>query len=94
LTSNAIHDILFIHKEGTLKGEKPYMLLQILHIVNFPVIEGLCNKPHILLWDGQNAHYALLSVSLSRTYLREGCRVGSIVRLMRYCCRTLDSGDK
>lgn len=70
------------------------MLLQILHIVNFPVIEGLCDKPHILLWDGQNAHYALLSVSLSRTYLREGYRVGSIVRLMRYCCRTLDSGDK
>lgn len=73
---------------------KPELLLQILKIADF-TIQGCSNKrPHILLWDGQQAHYALLCDSFLKTYFQEGYRIGSIVRLKGYYSRILNSGDK
>jgi len=73
------------------RGPKPELLLQIFKIVDFAVQGYSTKRPHMLLWDGQQAHYALLWESLSKTYFQEGCRIGSIVRLMGYYSKNLNS---
>ncbi|AES74530.2 putative replication factor-A protein [Medicago truncatula] len=67
--------------------------LQVLNIAILRLVKGMNDSVYFLLSDGESVRYAFLCPTLSIEYVKLGIKLGSLIRLKRYCFRTENGNE-